>query len=130
MIGIPKQPADRNLRLRELAEGEDCTVLLPGGACDPSTVVWGHSNELADQKGKGYKGHDSAGFFACHRCHSIIDQPPASSGMTRERLLEIVRLAQARTDVRLIAIATSPTMRAWKVKAAKWALERRGVNCD
>lgn len=129
MIGIPKQPADRNLKLRELAEGEDCTVQLPGGACDPATVVWGHTNSLGDQKGKGYKGHDSAGFFVCHRCHSIIDQPGPNDPPleVRERA---VRHAQARTDVRLMAIATSPTMRPWKQKTARWALERRGINCD
>lgn len=125
MRSIPKQPADRNPRLRELAEGEACTVLMIGGACDPATVVWAHTNEQADQKGKGYKGHDSQGFFACHRCHSMIDQPPASVGLTRERMLEIVRLAQDRTTERLRQIAGSPTMRPWKVQAARWTLERR-----
>lgn len=130
MIGVPKKPADRNQNLRDLANGEDCTVMLPFGACDPATVVWAHTNTLADQKGKGYKGHDSAGFFACARCHSAIDQPPSSSNMTPSVLAIIVRRAQARTDARLTQIANSPTMRPWKISAAKWALERRGINCD
>lgn len=126
MIGIPKNPADRNLRLRELAKGEDCTVQAPFGSCDPATVVWGHTNTLSDQKGMGYKGHDSAGFFACHRCHTIIDQPP--EGWTPGVRATLLRHAQARTTVRLTEIANSPTMRPWKIKAAKWALEQRGIN--
>jgi hypothetical protein len=129
VIGIPKKPADRNARLRELAEGEDCTVQFPGGACDPATVVWAHSNSLADQKGRAYKGHDSSGFFSCHRCHAIIDQP-GPSAPPKEVRDEYVVQAQARTDVRLIAIATSLTMRPWKQQTARWALERRGINCD
>lgn len=125
MIGIPKKPADRNPRLRELAEMEDCTVRIPGGACDPATVVWAHTNTLADQKGKGYKGHDSQGFFACHRCHSVIDQPSGRTGLSEEERSLYVKLAQTRTTVRLLDIAQSPTMKPWKIKAAQWAAERR-----
>lgn len=125
MIGVPKKPADRNLRLRELAEGEACTVSIPGGACDPATTVWAHTNTQADEKGMGYKAHDSAGFFACYRCHCIIDQPPAASGMSASAIDFAVRRAQHRTTQRLLEIANSPTMREWKRKAARWALERR-----
>lgn len=125
MIGIPKKPADRSQRLRDLAEGEACTVMLPGGACDPATVVWAHTNTQADEKGMGYKGHDSQGFFACHRCHAAIDQPSSAFLVRGLFTDELVRQAQARTTGRLREIAGSPTMRPWKIATALWALERR-----
>lgn len=127
MIGVPKKPADRNARLRELAEGEACTLRFPGGPCDPATTVWAHSNLLSDNKGRGYKSSDSAGVFACHRCHTMVDQPGPRDPpkWVREQHLE---RAMARTDVRLMEIPNSPTMRPWKVQTALWALERRGVD--
>lgn len=121
----PKKPADRNMMYRALAEGEDCTVLLPGGACDPRTVVLAHTNTQADEKGMGYKGHDSAGFFACHRCHAVIDQPSGKAALDEEERRRCIAQAQARTAARLTDISNSPTMKAWKVKAARWALERK-----
>jgi hypothetical protein len=122
--GAPKNPADRNRRLRELADGEDCTVRLPGGACDPATVVWAHTNSLSDQKGRGYKGHDSQGFFACYRCHSALDQPGAG-GLTQPQREAAIARAQGVTSRRLEQISASTTMRPWKIDAARWALDRR-----
>lgn len=124
MTAIPKRPADRNPRLLELARGEDCAVRAPGGACDPATTVWAHSNALAANKGKGYKSSDSAGVLACYRCHAMIDQPgPSDPGpQERERLWD--RAYEATTD-RLRVIAQTLTMKPWKVAAARWALERR-----
>jgi hypothetical protein len=118
------------MRLRELANGEDCTVRMFMGACDPQTVVWAHTNTQADQKGLGYKAHDSQGFFACYRCHSQLDQPSGVSGLSADERDYYITWAKARTDVRLAAIANSPAMRPWKIEAAKWALERRGINCE
>lgn len=125
VIGIPKRPADRNPRLRELANGEDCTVQMTGGACDPATVVWAHTNALSDEKGKGYKAHDSQGFFACYRCHAALDQPAGASALTPEEQAYYLAWARERTSRRLEQIAESPTMRDWKRQAARWALERR-----
>lgn len=123
----PKRPADRNQRLRDLAQGEACCVLLPACRRDHEHTVWGHTNTLGDEKGKGYKAHDSQGFFTCDRCHHEIDQGTA---LSREERAAAVMLAQARTDVRLIEIANSPTMRPWKIETARWALERRGIGLD
>lgn len=124
MIGDPKHPADRNLRMRELARGEECTLRFPGGACDPATVVLAHPNSLEEMKGMGYKGNDSAGVFACSRCHKIIDQPGPSDPPPEVRLARWV-LGLALTEMRLREIASSPTIKPWKTKTALWALARR-----
>jgi hypothetical protein len=120
-LSYPKNPADRNDHLRALAKGEVCQVRLRE-VCrhDPDYTVWAHTNTLADQKGMGYKGHDSAGMFACDRCHEVIDRrllPP-------DAIDEIVRMAQERTRVRLEAIACALTERASRVSAARWALHQ------
>jgi hypothetical protein len=125
----PKSPADRNLKLRELARGEECTLQFPGGACDPETVVLAHSNELAENKGMGYKGNDSAGVFACYRCHKIIDQPGPSDPNEAQRL-DCWQMAAMCTQLRLREIAANPSARPWKRLAAMEALmqlEARGV---
>lgn len=114
----PKLPADRNMKFRQLAEGEACTVRRYGGhcRCHPDTTVLAHTNTQADQKGMGYKGHDSAGFFAGSECHSYIDQPPPY--VRREEIDQLVKGAQARTRARLREIAASPTVKPWRRKAA------------
>lgn len=124
MTSFPKSPADYNKKLRELAEGEACTLMFPDGACDPATTVWAHPNTLAHNKGMGYKADDSAGVFACYRCHKIIDQP-GSSDPGPEQREDVWEVGWLRTTARLREIADSPTMRPWKQRAARWALERR-----
>lgn len=63
--------------LTRAANGEDCTLLVPG-VCrkipeDP-TVVWAHSPEEADGKGVHLKSHDCFGCFACGACHDWLDR--------------------------------------------------------
>jgi hypothetical protein len=116
----PKQPADRLPALRLLAEGEACTVLRYNGfcRCDPATTVWAHTNALADQKGRGYKGHDTAGFFAGSECHDYIDRRLGAPA----EIERLVALAQERTLARLREIAHSKTIRPKKIDAAHRAL--------
>lgn len=125
MIGIPKKPADRDAKLRELARGEACTLQFPGGYCDPQTTVWAHPNGLAENKGLGYKGSDSRGVFACHRCHKVIDQPGPSDPGPIARA-HFWQGGLERTRIRLREIAASPTMRPWKVEAARRTLAKLG----
>lgn len=119
----PKDPADRNQALRDLARDEDCTVRRNGGmcSCHPSTTVWAHPNSLGDRKGMGYKGDDCSGVFAGHECHVYLDTSGASD------VPMLFRLAQARTKARLIEIAESKTAKPWKVKAARAALQQLEV---
>lgn len=120
VVAVPKEPADRNATLRRLAEGEQCTVPLPTCHCLPEQVVWAHTNTQTDRKGLGYKGSDSAGFFAGYECHALIDQ----GGLSEETVAELVAVAQCRTAQRLREIAGNPALKPWRVEAARWALDR------
>lgn len=117
---IPKNPSSRNTRFRELAQGEDCTVMIPGICCfDTDTTVLAHTNSLAGGKGMGYKADDHTGVFACHTCHTWLDQGKNPA----EKKEAYFTQAQVRMIHRLGDIASSPTMRPWKTEAAKWALD-------
>jgi hypothetical protein len=118
---VPKSPADRLPALRRLAEGEDCSVrYMPVCRRDVRYTVWAHTNTLADQKGGAYKGHDSAGMFACDQCHEVVDRrllPP-------QEIDALVARGQERTRIRLREISTTSTMKPWRVRAARWALSQ------
>lgn len=122
---VPKRPADRNRAVRALADGEECQVryqlVCRGiGPAAAAYTIWAHTNTQADEKGTGYKGHDSAGMFSCDRCHEVIDRrllPPIE-------LEEVVRGAQERTRIRLRFIARDPAERPWRRRAAQWALDQ------
>lgn len=117
---IPKNPSSRNTKFRELAQGEDCTVMIPGICCfNAETTVLAHPNSIASGKGMGYKGSDHLGIFCCATCHSWLDSSKAGA----DRKEAYFTQAQARMIHRLGDIASSPTMRPWKTEAAKWALD-------
>lgn len=75
MVGggvISKQKPVRSQKLRKSAEGQECTVRLPG-VCNwnPETSVLAH---LPDGEGKmGGKGSDIHAVIACSDCHAAID---------------------------------------------------------
>jgi hypothetical protein len=73
---------------------------------------------MADGKGRGYKASDERSIFCCHTCHSWLDQGKASP----EEKDAAFAKAQERTKARLVEIAESPSVRAWKRDAAQWAL--------
>lgn len=73
---------DSHFRSRELlalAEGETCTLRLPG--CLGGPVVCCHSNLERHGKGKSVKAHDCFVAFGCTHCHYEIDQ---GKNLTRE----------------------------------------------
>lgn len=55
-------------RLRKAARGEECTLRLPGGYCDPETVVLAHLRRFG-WGGMATKPDDMLAVFACSRCH-------------------------------------------------------------
>lgn len=124
---LAKQPRRENAAFRALAQGQPCTMNVPG-VCNynPETVVLAHSNALADGKGKGYKAHDHTGVWACYACHTWLDQGRASK---REKRLAF-ESAQVRMIQRLADIACSPTSRPSTVAAARWALEQLAQDQD
>ena len=89
--------------IRRAAEGEDCTILIPG-VCngDPATTVLCHSNRLTDGKGMGLKAPDTAACFGCSSCHDVLDgrrQRPA--WLSLEMLLVAFDAAVVRTHEKL-----------------------------
>jgi hypothetical protein len=112
----PKRPADRNQDVRDLAMGEQCQIRLSCCRNEPLFTVLCHTNTQTDQKGMGYKGHDSAGFFGCDACHSAID----GRKLTPNEVDARIEAAQERTRARVREIAASITERPWRVRAARW----------
>jgi hypothetical protein len=73
-MSIPKQPKSNKSGITKAANGQACTLLLPGiGHHDPQTVVWAHSPFIGDGKSMGGKSRDWIGCMACSKCHDILD---------------------------------------------------------
>jgi len=72
-----KQPRIISKKITDSAEGEECTLRIPG-VCnyDPRTTVFAHMNG----GGMGYKHHDIHGCYACSDCHDWLDKKPSSRG--------------------------------------------------
>lgn len=69
---LTKSKRIRSQKLRDSAEGEDCTLNIPG-ACnhDPTTTVLCH---LPDEShGMSRKSDDHCAVYGCDGCHSVID---------------------------------------------------------
>jgi hypothetical protein len=82
---VLKDAPVRSTKLRESANGEDCTVRLPGCPADPAQTIWSHYRGSAGGKGGAIKSTDIAGAFACTYCDAVYDgQRPRPDGMTKE----------------------------------------------
>lgn len=72
----------RNRGLLDLAQGQACTLLVPGwcwgkGERARETTVSCHSNFAKHGKGGWLKAHDWAIAFGCYGCHHYLDQSSA-----------------------------------------------------
>lgn len=67
----------RSERLRRSAQGQPCTLRLPG-ICegDSATTVLAHPPVA--NGGMSIKGSDLDGAFACARCHDVLDKRQSS----------------------------------------------------
>jgi hypothetical protein len=86
-------------KIRESAQGEQCTIRLPG-ICNynPDTTVWAHSNRSSDGKGMGLKAKDENGAYACYNCHCVYDrQRKRPEGMTLEYVEDRFTLAMQKS---------------------------------
>lgn len=69
---IPKQKPIRSTKVRQSAQGEECTLQVPG-ICNhnPETTVLAH---FSFEGGKmGGKPSDLSAAYACHACHDAMD---------------------------------------------------------
>ncbi|MGF6641813.1 nuclease domain-containing protein [Paraburkholderia sp. MM6662-R1] len=101
-----KRSRPRTTPIRQSANGETCTLRLPGVCCGGTeTTVWAHSNRSSDGKAKGLKARDDAGAYACYWCHMVYDrQHPRPPGMTLEfveaRFTAAMRESRRRLDAK------------------------------
>lgn len=63
-----KKRAKEKHPLRDNAEGQDCTLRLPGCRHDSATVVFAHYRRFS-WGGASMKPNDLLGCFACESCH-------------------------------------------------------------
>lgn len=70
---IEKRKPLRIPKILRAAECEACTVNAPCCNYNPETTVFAHLNEQYSGKGRGQKGDDCAGVFACSDCHDWLD---------------------------------------------------------
>lgn len=82
-----------------------------------------HDNSLQSGKGMGLKADDSRTVWGCYYCHSLLDQ----GDMDYFERKEAFALSYNRQIDEWIKVAQSPTMRPWKVEAARKVLAHIGV---
>ena len=104
-----------------MAQGRPCMLRVPGICChNPETTVLAHSNSSRHGKGLGMKATDAFAVWACHTCHSWLDQGGASRAV--KELLFSEALDRMRGE--LEKIVEDPLRKAKDRDAAAWALER------
>jgi len=115
----------RDKSLLKLAQGEECLLQVPkicqGGT---ETIVACHSNQGSDGKGMGQKASDAATVWGCAACHKWLDQGPAS----QEEKAQVFDDALTLQYIEWIKIARTPSLRPWKVTAAKNVLNHLGLS--
>ena len=116
----------RDKDILRLAEGQECLLQISKRClCDEgSTTVACHDNSLQSGKAMALKAEDSRTVWGCYWCHSILDQ----GNMDYEERQEAFQDAYTRQIQEWIKIAQSPTMRPWKIEAAKRVLDHLGVS--
>lgn len=108
--------------LLKLAKGEKCLLQIADDCLgnEGSTTVAAHSNFMMHGKAKGLKAEDCYSVWACYKCHSIFDQ---GGLFTREEKADLFYEALLRQIEEWRKIATTPTLKPWKVEAARNALD-------
>lgn len=89
-------------KIRLSAREEDCTLRFWFCRNERDTVVWCHSNRLADGKGTGLKASDEAGCYGCALCHAYLDWGwAADPAMTYELVQEQFERARLESRAKL-----------------------------
>ena len=112
----------RDPHLLKLAKGEKCLLQVADDCLgdEGSTTVAAHSNLMTHGKGKGLKAEDCYTVWACYKCHSIFDQGGGLTKIEKENAFGDAMLRQVQEWQK---IATTPTLKPWKVEAARNALD-------
>jgi len=115
----------RDKNLLDLAQGQECLFGIHKYCMgdEGSTTVACHDNSLQSGKGMALKADDSRTVWGCYYCHALLDQ----GNMDYDERQEAFSQAYERQVQEWIKVAQSPTMRPWKVKAARKVLTHIGV---
>ncbi len=116
---FPKTRREESANYRALARDKDCQLLIPGVCSfDRSTVVLAHSNW--HDKGAARKASDFYGVWACHSCHSWLDQGKALEAQKKAAFAHAMKRMERELEKIVANIMAKPRDR----EAAWWALER------
>lgn len=117
----PKPEAHRNAALLEMARGRQCLLQFPDVCRNPDTetTVAAHSNWSDHGKAGARKADEPFSVWACHACHSLLDQ---GSHLTAEEKRASFDAAHRRQVQEWARIAADPTEKPRFRKAADWAL--------
>lgn len=115
----PKTVAQRNRRLRALARGQQCLLLVPGICTnDSTTVVCCHSNLAIHGKGERRRADDHYSAWGCAACHFWLDQGTAPAA----RKEAVFMAAHLRQVLAWRALALAADTDARDRAAVLWAL--------
>ena len=89
-------PSFKSQKLRDFADGKDCTLMLPG-ICNrnPETTVLCHIRAFG-MAGVGMKPPDYHAVFACSSCHDALDRRGTKVGVEWEEVLRALMQTQQR----------------------------------
>ena len=115
----------RDKDLLKLAQGEECLLRISRRCLttEGSTTVACHDNSLQSGKGMSLKADDSRSVWGCYWCHAMLDQ----GKMEYEEKQKVFSDAFERQIQEWIKVAQTPTIRPWKVEAARKVLDHLGV---
>ena len=114
----------RDPDLLGLAHGQRCLLRVDGVCCsDPDTVVAAHSNSQRHGKGRGIKAEDCYTVWACHACHSWLDQ----GGGSRQERESAFAWGWERQVREWRRIARDVTQRPRSVNAARRVVQHLGA---
>lgn len=116
---MPKTTQHRNARLRALAKGRPCLLLVPGICTnDSTTVVCCHSNLGIHGKGERRKADDHYSVWGCAACHAWLDQRAAPAAQKEAAFMA----AHLRQVLAWRELAQAPTTKQPDRAACLWAL--------
>jgi hypothetical protein len=86
---VQKVPDRKQQSIRDSANGEECTVRIPGiCAGGTATTVWSHYPGLDADRGMAMKSLDLCGCYCCAACHDVVDmRASAPEGYPRWQVL-------------------------------------------
>ena len=118
----------RDKNLLKLAQDAECMLQISRRCLgtEGSTIVACHDNSLESGKGMGLKADDSKSVWGCYWCHRLLDQ----GTMDYEDRQKAFKDAFERQIQEWIKVAQTPTIKPWKVEAARKVLDHLGVKYE